>query len=83
MPSWSSDMASDQYIDEEQMRQYLRQAYAGDPEESILWQLARRVEDPVVPKNEKGKRRLHPLLLMLAALALVVAGTFFYFGVRQ
>jgi hypothetical protein len=83
MPFWSSDMAGDQYIDEEQMRQYLRQAYAGDPEGSLLWQLARRVEDPVMPKNEKGKRRLHPLLRMLAALALVVAGTFFYFGVRQ
>jgi hypothetical protein len=74
-------MASDQYIDEEQMRQSLHQAYSGDPEESLLWQLARRVEDPVVPRNEKGKRRLHPLLLMLAALALVMAGTFFYFGV--
>jgi hypothetical protein len=77
-------MAGDQYIDEEQMRQYLRQAYTGDAEESLLWQLARRVEDPVVPKNEKGKQRLHPLLFMLAALVLVVAGTFFYFGaVRQ
>jgi hypothetical protein len=74
-------MAGDQYIDEEQMRQYLRRAYAGDAEESLLWQLARKIENPIVPQNEKGKRRLHPLLVMLATLALVVAGTFFYFGV--
>lgn len=74
-------MSVDQYIDEARMRQHLRQAYERDPEESLLWQLARRVEDPVMPKNEKGRRRIHPLLLMLAAVALVVAATFFYFGV--
>jgi hypothetical protein len=76
-------MPSDEPISSEQMRQYLRQAYAGDDEESLLWQLARRIEDPVTPHNEKGNRRLHPLLLALAAFIVVVLGAFIYFGALQ
>jgi uncharacterized protein involved in exopolysaccharide biosynthesis len=73
-------MAGEEPIHPEQMRQYLRQAYAGDAEESLLWQLARKIEDPVTPQNENGNRRLHPLLLVLAAFIVVVLGAFFYFG---
>jgi hypothetical protein len=76
-------MPSDEPITPEQMRQYLRQAYAGDAEESLLWQLARKMEDPVTPQNEKGNRRLHPLLLVLAAFTVVVLGAFFFFGALQ
>jgi len=76
-------MASEEPISPEQMRQYLRQAYAGDAEESLLWQLARKIEDPVTPQNEKGNRRLHPLLLVLAAFIVVVLGAFIYFGALQ
>lgn len=73
-------MPGDRYISEEQMHQYLRQAYAQDAEESLLWQLVRKIEDPVTPQNEKGRRRFHPLLLTLAALIVLVWGTFIYFG---
>jgi hypothetical protein len=76
-------MASEGPINPEQMRQYLRQAYAGDAEESLLWQLARKIEDPVMPQNEKGTRRLHPLLLVMAAFILVMLATFIYFGALQ
>ncbi len=76
-------MASEEPISPEQMRHYLRQAYAGDAEESLLWQLARKIEDPVTPQNEKGNRRLHPLLLVLAAFIVVVLGAFIYFGALQ
>ncbi len=76
-------MPSDEPISPEQMRQYLRRAYAGGDEESLLWQLARKIEDPVTPQNEEGKRRLHPLLLMLAAFMVVVMGSFIYFGYLQ
>jgi len=73
-------MESEESINPEQMRQYLRQAYVEDAEESLLWQLARKIEDPVTPQNEKGNRRLHPLLLVLAAFIVVVLGAFVYFG---
>jgi uncharacterized protein involved in exopolysaccharide biosynthesis len=76
-------MPGDEPISPEQMRQYLRQAYEGDAEESLLWQLARKIEDPVTPQNEKGNRRLHPMLLMLAAFIALACGVFFYFGVLQ
>jgi len=76
-------MASEEPINPEQMRQYLRQAYAGDAEESLLWQLARKIEDPVTPQNEKGTRRLHPLLLVMAAFMLIMLGTFIYFRALQ
>lgn len=59
---------------------YLRQAYAQDAEQSLLWRLARKMEDPVTPQNEKGRRRFHPLLLTLAALIVLALGTFIYFG---
>jgi hypothetical protein len=65
------------------MRQHLRQAYAQDAEASLLWQLARRIEDPVTPQNEKGRRRWHPLLLILAALIVLVLGSFVYFGLLR
>ena len=65
------------------MRQYLRQAYAGDAEGSLLWQLARKIEDPVTPQNEKGNRRLHPLLLVLTVFIALVFGVFIYFGVPR
>lgn len=74
-------MPGDQYISEEQLRQHLRQAYAQDAEESLLWQVARKIEDPVTPQNEKGRRRFHPLLLTLAALIVLALGAFVYFGV--
>lgn len=76
-------MASEEPISPEQMRQYLRQAYAEDTEESLLWQLARKIEDPVTPQNEKGNRRLHPLLLVVAAFIVVVLAAFIYFGALQ
>ncbi len=74
-------MPNEEPIRPEQMRQYLRHAYAEDAEESLLWQLARKIEDPVTPQNEKGNRRLHPLLLVLAAFIALVFGVFIYFGV--
>jgi hypothetical protein len=76
-------MPGDEFISEEQMREYLRQAYARDAEASLLWQLARKTEDPVAPRNEKGRRRWHPLSLMLATFILIVLGTFIYFGVLR
>lgn len=76
-------MPGDQYISEEQMRQHLRQAFAQDAEASLLWQLARKIENPVTPQNEKGRGRLHPLLLMFAALIVLVLGSFVYFGLLR
>lgn len=73
-------MAGDQYISEDQMHQYLLQAYAQDAEQNLLWQLARKMEDPVAPQNDEGGRRFHPLLLTFVVLLILVLGTFTYFG---
>jgi hypothetical protein len=72
-------MASDQYISEEQMLLCLRQAYSQDAEQSLLWQLLRKIEDPVTPRNEKNRRRFDPLLLKMAALIILGCAAFVYF----
>jgi hypothetical protein len=76
-------MSHEQYLGEEQMRQHLRQAYSQKGKANLLWQLARKIEDPVTPQNERGKRRFHRLLLTLAALIMIVLSTFVYFGLLR
>ncbi|MGH9568495.1 MAG: hypothetical protein ACRD4F_02570 [Candidatus Angelobacter sp.] len=76
-------MAGDQYISEDQMHQYLRQTYAQDAEQNLLWQLARKMEDPVTPQNDEGGRRFHPLLLTIVGLIILVLATFTYFGLLR
>ena len=74
-------MPAPRYIDEEEMRQFLLEAYRQDPESNFLWRMGQRFCDPVQPRNEKGRWRMHPLVLMLAALAAVALATFIYMSV--
>jgi hypothetical protein len=68
-------------ITEDQMYEALGQAFQGDPEQSVLWQLTQRVTDPLQPEDGQGRWRIHSLVLAAGILAIVVIGTFLYFGV--
>jgi len=62
------------------MRERLRELYAQDAEESLCASLLRRVEDPLKPRTENGGFRVNPILLLLAAVLALAAGTFLYFS---
>jgi hypothetical protein len=64
----------------ERMRERLRQFYAQDIEESLFASLLRKVEDPLKPRTENGRFRLNPVLLLLAAVLALAAGTFLLFS---
>ena len=62
------------------MRRILREAYAQDPERSLLGQLARRLRDPAMPFAPNGRSRAHPLWLTLGLIGLFVLCVFLYFS---
>jgi hypothetical protein len=64
----------------ERMRERLLQFYTQDIEESLFAILLRRVEDPLKPRTENGGFRLNPILLLLAAVLALAAGTFLSFS---
>jgi hypothetical protein len=68
-------------ITEEQMYQALGEAFRQDPEQSLIWQLTQKTRDPLNPVNKRGGHRIHPLMFAFGILALIVIGTFIYFGV--
>jgi hypothetical protein len=72
-------MREPQHISETQMRTLLREAYAQDPEKSILGQIARRLRDPAMPDDANDRSRAHPLWLTLGLIVVFVAGVFLYF----
>jgi hypothetical protein len=71
-------MAAERYVSEQEMLLLLRHAYAQPPEEQLMWHLAQRMSDPVQPINKEGKRRFHPLLLILLVLICAAAGALVY-----
>ena len=81
MPLWCSEMDTPKKITEEQMYEALGKAFRQDPEQSLLWQLSQKATDPLNPVDERGGRRIHPLMFAFGILALIVIGTFIYFGV--
>jgi hypothetical protein len=63
-----------------EMRRILREAYAQNPERSVLGQLARRLRDPAMPFAPNGRPRPHPLWLMLGLIGLFALCVFLYFS---
>ena len=61
----------------------LRSLHAADREERFMDAFARRIEDPLKPRTGKGSFRANPILLLLAALAVVAGGTFLFFSLAQ
>jgi hypothetical protein len=58
----------------------LRRFYAEDREERFAATLRRWIEDPVRPKTDKGNLRIDPVLVWVAAIAILAGGTFLLFS---
>lgn len=61
----------------------LRSFHAKDQEERLVDALRRWIEDPIKPKTDKGTLRINPILVLLAAMAVVTGGTFLFFSLVQ
>ena len=61
----------------------LRNFHAVDQQERIGKALLRCIEDPLRPKTDKGNLRINPILVLLAAMALLAGGTFLFFSLVQ
>lgn len=73
-------MRQPEHINEEEMRQLLREAYDQDAEQSILGQLARRLRDPAMPRDANAHPRHHPLWLTVGLIAAFALAVFLYFS---
>ena len=54
--------------------------HAHDPEPRLFASLLRQIEDPFRPRDENGRLRLNPILLLLALILVLAAGTFLLFS---
>ena len=54
-----------------------------DKAERIRRKLLRWIEDPLKPKTKGGNPRVNPILVLLAAMALLTTGTFVFFSLLQ
>ena len=68
------------WITETEMRELLREAYARDPEASLLDQLTRNPCDPANPIHENRRLRIHPLYLTLCLVLSFMLCVFLYFS---
>jgi len=64
----------------DRMRECLREFYAQDPEARLFANLLRHVEDPLRPRTENGRFRINPILLLLAVILALAAGTLLFFS---
>lgn len=71
--------------DQEQiaMTARLRSFHSGNGKEPLGDALRRWIEDPVKPMTDKGNRRINPILVLLAMMALLAGSTFLFFSLRQ
>jgi hypothetical protein len=73
------------HISEDEMRDRLQKIFNNNPEESLLSEFTRNLLDPAkpyekAPENQKRRPRFHPLLVVLAAVALFMTSVFIYFS---
>lgn len=69
-------------VTEDEMLASLEEAFKGDPEQSMIWQITQKLKDPIQPEDAKGRFRVHPLVLALGLLFFIAVGTFLYFGLQ-
>jgi hypothetical protein len=67
----------------DEMRDRLIDCYTQDPNEHLGDALLRRVEDPLKPRNEHGRFRVNPILLLLATVFALALGTLLFFSFVQ
>ena len=61
----------------------LRNFHAANRQERLGDALLHWIEDPLRPKADKGNLRINPILVLLAAMALLAGGTFLFFSLVQ
>lgn len=61
----------------------LRSFHAANNAERFHDSLLRSIEDPLKPKTDAGRLRINPILVLLASLAVMGAGTFLFFSLVQ
>jgi hypothetical protein len=62
------------------MRECLMEFHAHDPEARLFASLLRQIEDPLRPRDENGRLRLNPILLLLTVILALATGTFLFFS---
>ena len=65
------------------MVERLRELRAAERGERIRDGVLRWIEDPLKPRTKEGKRRVNPILVLLAAMALLATGTCAFFSLVQ
>jgi hypothetical protein len=66
-----------------EMSERLRNLHASDREAWFGDAFLRSIEDPLKSRTDSGNLRPNRILLLLAVLALLAAGTFLFFSVVQ
>lgn len=58
----------------------LRRYHDADRQERLAEAWRRSIEDPLKPKTDRGNLRVNPILVLLAAVALLAGGSFLFFS---
>ena len=61
----------------------VRSFHTSDQHEPLRDSMLRWIEDPLRPKTDKGRRRINPILILLALIALLAGSTFLFFSLVQ
>ena len=61
----------------------LRRFRDGNLQQGFKNVLLRFVQDPLKPRGDRGKIRINPILVLLAAVFLLAGGTFLLFSLLQ
>jgi len=64
----------------DRMRERLEEFHMHDPEARLFSSLLRQIENSLRPRTEDGRLRLNPILLLLALILVLAAGTFLSFS---
>ena len=66
-----------------EMHDRLNEFHLRNPKDRIGDVLLMWVEDPLKPRDERGRLRVNPILLLLAIVFALIAGTFLFFSMVQ
>jgi hypothetical protein len=64
----------------EAIRERLRQRFVEDGRERLFENILRFIEDPLRPRNEEGRLRVNPALLVFALFAAIAVAAFLCFS---
>jgi hypothetical protein len=61
----------------------LRDSCGTEPDERLRNSFLRFIADPLKPRGDKGKLRINPILILLAAMFVLAGGTFLFFSLLR